>query len=796
MTTAAIAADRLELGVDGMTCSGCVARLERALTTTPGIEDASVNLPLERASVHIDPQAISFEDVFGVVRDTGFEVRTDLVKFKVTGIASNDWSDQIRSNLLSVPGVLEVSVDQSRDQIDVSIVDRVTNASILIASAAIVGYELKEDDSDETPEFEWNKKFAEARRDATYASLLTLPLVLQMIAQFLGWERIHLMPSVEVVLATPVQLWFGWRFYKAAFNALRSGGTNMEVLVALGTTAAYLYSWYLMISLGELAEGELYFEASAVIISLVMWGKYFEARAKKRTSEWLEIMNSLRPRTARVLLNSGDFAERSIKQVDVGDIVRCLPGDHIPADGRIQSGTASIDESLVTGESQPVVLKKGSRVLEGTTNLDGMLDIEVTSRGEDSTLNKIARLVEQAQLGKASIQRAVDRVCGIFVPIVVAIAILTLGVWMILGSGFEIALINAVSVLVIACPCALGLATPTAVMVGTGVAARAGILFRDIEALETGYRINHVVFDKTGTLTEGKPQITSIEVVENPHIQDSDQLLRRVATVQTGSEHPIAGAFLDLAENRDVDLGLLTEFRAHVGEGVEGVVDGATFLAGNKSLMHKFEISLKSQDKESENFVWLANDGELVGVASFEDRLRPQSGEAVTGLKSLGVEVHILSGDSNKATEPLASYLGVDSYWAECTPDSKVDHVKNMKQPGSRIAMVGDGINDAPALAEADLSIAMSTGTEVAMEVAQVTLDHPDPSLVSATLDVSRRTFNKIHQNLFWAFIYNVTMIPLACLGYLNPAIAGAAMAFSSVSVVLNSLLLNRWRRK
>jgi Cu+-exporting ATPase len=723
-------------------------------------------------------------------------LRTELVRFKVLGIESSDWADQVRISLLGTPGVLEVSIDQSLERVDVSIVDRVTSVSTLTASAAASGLELREDTTDESPEFEWNKKFSESRRDATYASLLALPLVLQMIAQFLGWERIHLMPSVEVVLATPVQLWFGWRFYKAAYNALRVGGTNMEVLVALGTTAAYLYSWYLMISLGELAEGELYFEASAVIISLVMWGKYFEARAKKRTSEWLEIMNSLRPRTARVLLNSGDFAERSINQVVVGDIVRCLPGDHIPADGRIHSGTASIDESLVTGESNPVVLKKGSRVLEGTTNLDGMLDIEVTSRGEDSTLNKIGRLVEQAQLGKASIQRAVDRVCAIFVPIVVAIAVLTFGVWMILDSGVEIALINAVSVLVIACPCALGLATPTAVMVGTGAAARAGILFRDIEALETGYRISHVIFDKTGTLTEGKPEITNLELVENPHIYDRDQLLRRVATVQTGSEHPIAGAFLNLAENREVELGELTEFRAHVGQGVEGVVDGTTFLAGNKSLMRKFEIGLSSYDGESDNIVWLANEGELVGVASFEDRLRPQSIEAVSGLKKLGVDVHILSGDSNKATEPLASSLGVDSYRAECTPDSKVDHVKSFKHPGSRIAMVGDGINDAPALAEADLSIAMSTGTEVAMEVAQVTLDHPDPSLVAATLDVSRRTFNKIHQNLFWAFIYNVTMIPLACLGYLNPAIAGAAMAFSSVSVVLNSLLLNRWTRK
>lgn len=755
-----------------------------------------MNLALERASIHIDPQSISCNDVFGVIRDTGFEVRTKLVSFTISGMESLDSGDHIRSSLLNIPGVLDASVDTAQNRVDVSIVDRMTDASELESSAASIGYELRGDNADEVSKSEWNKSFAEARRDATLASLLTLPLVLQMIAQFLGWERVHLMPSVEVVLATPVQLWFGWRFYKAAFNALRTGGTNMEVLVALGTTAAYVYSWYLMISLGEFAEGELYFEASAVIISLVMWGKFFEARAKKRTSEWLEIMSSLRPRTARVLLESGDFAERSINQIDVGDIVRCLPGDHIPADGQIRSGSASVDESLVTGESNPIVLHKGSRVLEGTVNLDGMLDIEVTTRGEDSTLNKIARLVEQAQLGKATIQRSVDKVCGVFVPVIVAIAILTLVAWLFVGSGFEVALINAVSVLVIACPCALGLATPTAVMVGTGVAARAGILFRDIEALETGHRINHVVFDKTGTLTVGKPKITKMEVVDNPSLNEKNQLLQRAASVQSGSEHPIAGAFLELAESQDMELKELTEFRAHVGEGVEGVVDGVSFLIGNRSLMNRFGIPMSSSVKDPKTAVWLANDGVLAGVVSYEDGLRPQSLDAVAKLKELGVSVHILSGDSENATASMASKLGVDSYWSECSPDSKVSHVKNLMQPGLRVAMVGDGVNDAPALAEADLSIAMSTGTEVAMEVAQVTLDHPDPSLVSATVDVSRRTFNKIHQNLFWAFVYNVTMIPLACLGYLNPTIAGAAMAFSSVSVVLNSLLLNRWRRK
>lgn len=796
MKTDSALAERLELGVDGMTCSGCVARLERALTTTPGIKEAAVNLTLERASIQIDPHSISCNDVFGVIRNTGFEVRTELHKFKVSGLATKEWGDHIKNALLDLSGVLDATVVQDEGRVDVAVVERMIETDKLKSVAASHGFELSLDSQSEIPQSEWSTKFADSRRDAIFASLLTLPLVLQMIAQFLGWERIHLMPAVEVVLATPVQLWFGWRFYKAAFNALRSGGTNMEVLVALGTTAAYVYSWYLMVTLGEVAEGELYFEASAVIISLVMWGKYFEARAKKRTSEWLEVMSSLRPKTARVLLESGDFAERSISDVVVGDTLRCLPGDRIPADGRIRSGMANVDESLVTGESNPVVLQQGSRVLEGTVNLDGMLDIEVTSRGEDSTLTKIARLVEQAQLGKAGVQKSVDKVCGVFVPIIVVIAVLTLAIWILIGSGFQIGLINAVSVLVIACPCALGLATPTAVMVGTGVAARAGILFRDIEALETGYKINHVIFDKTGTLTEGKPEITRFDVLNDTLSSDKNQLLRQVATVQTGSEHPVGRAFRDLAQRQGLQLGKLTEFRAHVGEGVEGVVEDVALLVGNRSLMQKFSIPMNNANEESENVIWLAHDGTLAGVASFEDKLRPQSVDAVSRLKSLDVNVHILSGDSERATGPLASGLGVESFWAECSPDSKVGHVKSLKQPGSRVAMVGDGVNDAPALAEADLSIAMSSGTELAMEVAQVTLEHPDPSLVSSALDVSRRTFRKIHQNLFWAFIYNVTMIPLACLGYLNPTIAGAAMAFSSVSVVLNSLLLNRWSRQ
>ncbi|MCY4143970.1 MAG: heavy metal translocating P-type ATPase [Gammaproteobacteria bacterium] len=797
MTTGTASSQRLELDVEGMTCSACATRLERALSKSGGIEAVSVSLPLERASLQFDPGTISFEDVAKVVRRTGFNVGRSKRDYVVSGLNDEHSAARVREVLLNCPGVLDANVALEGGRVNVEYINRVVEDSTLASVVANAGFELRaEVDGNELSEFE--RKVQVERRNALLASLLTLPLVLQMIAQFLGWERVHLMPAAEVALATPVQLWFGLRFYKAAYNALRSGGTNMDVLVALGTTAAYAYSWYLIVALGEAAEGELYFEASAVIISLVLWGKYLEAGAKRRTSAAIRELLALRPTTARVVLDTGELAERPLRQLRVGDIVRCFPGERIPADGRIKQGTASIDESLVTGESKPQIRDQEEHVLEGSFNLDGMVDIVVTQVGEGSTLSKIAKLVEQAQLGKASVQRLVDRVSGIFVPIVVVISLGTFAIWLLIAADFEVALVNAVSVLVIACPCALGLATPTAVMTGTGVAARHGILFRDIEALEIGHRITHVVFDKTGTLTRGKPALTDIAISHKLEDSDRSHFLRLAASVQSASEHPIATAFTSHAKSLDMPLGEVREFRSFVGEGVVGKVDGTTCLVGNQKLLHRFGVTTESIDNDSGawNVVWLACDGQLAASFTFEDDLRESANSAISQLHDARIEVHVLSGDNENVTSRMADRLGIQSYWANSTPDSKAECIRKLKEQGSFVAMVGDGVNDAPALAEANLGIAMGSGTDVAIEVAPVTLMHSDPRLVPAALQASKRTFRKIQQNLFWAFIYNVIMIPLAVLGHLDPTIAGAAMAFSSVSVVCNSLLLKRWSPK
>ena len=795
MDSVADTVERIDLDIDGMTCSGCEARLEKSLNKAPGITSATVSLALERASLQFDPLATTLEDLTQEIAKTGFHVRTTERKFVVEGLSSEESVDQIRSLLLSVPGVLDVDVEKD-SQFRVSYVNNVVEPSILAKHVASSGFALEEEVDDDS---EHSRSSSVERRNIFVASALTLPLVLQMIAQFLGWERIHLMPAAEVVLATPVQLWFGLRFYKGAWAAVRGGGANMDVLVVLGTTAAYVYSWYLMISLGEAAQGELYFEASAVIICLVLWGKYLESGARKRTSAAIHELLELRPTTARVQIEAEEFEELPVSQVKLGSVVRCLPGERIAVDGDVIHGVASVDESLVTGESVPVVRREGDRVLEGSFNLDGVLDIRATHLGEDSTLSKIARLVEQAQIGKANIQRLVDKVSGIFVPIVIAIALGTIGVWFLLGAEPGVAIVNAVAVLVIACPCALGLATPSAVITGMGVAARAGILFRDIEAMEIGYRVDQVVFDKTGTLTEGKPEITDFEVTSSEDPQNSDNLYRLAASVQVPSEHPIAEAFARRADSREISLAPVQDFHSFVAEGVSGIVEGIHCLVGNEKLMERFGLQpeLSSDiDSSGSNCIWFACDGRIAARINFEDKLRDEAPAAVTLLTDARVDVHVLSGDSQQATEGIARQLGVTSYSSRMTPESKAQQIRDLEIPGRSVAMVGDGINDAPALAEAHLGIAMGTGTDVAIEVARITLMHPDPRLVHAALNVSKRTFRKIQQNLFWAFIYNLVMIPLACQGLLSPTIAGAAMAFSSLSVVANSLLLRRWTPK
>lgn len=793
MKSSATASQQLNFGITGMSCGSCVERLESAFRRRSGVLDVVVNLATEKANVHIDPTLLAVSDLTGVVRNAGFDVCVDARSYHVGGMSCTACASRIQEELLKFPGVESAVVNFATENATVRLIPGLIAEPDIVERIRAIGFRLETQLEPEEEADQYQAEVTAQRRSVLLASFFSSLLVIQMLAQFIGWREFHWMPAVEVLFATPVQFWFGRKFYFGAFNALRNRSANMDVLVVLGTTSAYLYSWYLMIQYGEAAQGTMYFESAAVIITLVLWGKYLETRAKRKTFSAIRELLNLRPRVVRVLLDSGETIEKPTELLDLGEVITCIPGERISADGEVIEGEANVDESLITGESNPVHRKVGEEVYEGAVNLDGHLVVRVTKIGHDSTLNRIARLVEQAQLGKTNIQRLVDKVSAFFVPVVILIAFVTIIVWSIVGN-FENALINAVSVLVIACPCALGLATPTAVITGTGTAARAGILFRDIEALEHAHRVQEVVFDKTGTLTHGKPTFIRGQVVLDGKSELYDTYLKTAIALQSLSEHPIAKAFLDHAKGQGIEVIKPTNFRTYVGEGITGVVDGVNCGLGNDRLLRRLDQDFSMSNETLGSAVWLFYGGAVVAEFEFVDMERSTSLEAVARLQRQNVQVHILSGDNKEVTERLARTLGITSYDYRQTPETKVQRVEALQNQNKAVAMVGDGINDAPALAQARLGIAMSTGTDIAMEVAAVTLMRPDPRLVAATLDISKRTFRKIRQNLFWAFIYNVVMIPLAVMGHLDPTIAGAAMALSSVSVVTNSLLLKRWR--
>jgi Cu+-exporting ATPase len=724
-TTIDTAPAELQLAVRGMTCASCVARVEKALKKVPGVEDASVNLATEQATVHgaaLDPNAI-----LEAVAQAGYE------------------AEPVR-----------------RGQ------PRAAQAPSKLPS--------------------WWPVAA--------AAILSLPLVLPMFngAMLPGW--------MQLVLATPVQFWLGARFYRAGWKALRAGAGNMDLLVAIGTSAAYALSVVQLF--GEHA-GErtphLYFESSAVVITLVLLGKWLEGRAKHQTVEAIRALESLRPDRALVR-RGGQDVEIALDALRPGDRMVVRPGERVPADGRVLEGGSHLDESLLTGESLPVARAKGDAVLGGAVNGEGLLLVEATRVGADSMLAQIIRMVEDAQAVKAPIQRLVDRVSSVFVPVVLLISLATLLGWGLATGDWRQALLNAVAVQVIACPCALGLATPTGIMVGTGVAARHGILIKDAQALETAHALRTVVFDKTGTLTEGKPRVVAVE--------GGDAMLRKAWAVQQTSAHPLARAVAEAARERglaplaaaDADA----DAEALPGRGVRARVDGANVYLGNRRLMQEIGAApdawveaARRHEADGRTVSWLAvEDGAAVrveGLLAFGDRLKPTSAAAVAVLRAMGVESVMLTGDNQGAAALAARELGLNSYVAEVLPADKARAVRDLMEGDGkgRVAMVGDGINDAPALAAADVGIAMAGGTDVAMHTAGITLMRGDPLLVADAIAISSATYRKIRQNLGWAFVYNVIGIPVAALGLLNPVLAGAAMALSSVSVVTNALLLRRW---
>ncbi len=795
---------QISFSIEGMTCAGCSSRVEKALNAHDGVTRANVNLAIERADISFDPDKTNPAELAQAVRDTGFDVPTETVSLDVDGMTCAACAGRVEKAIRAIPGVIDARVNAATDRADVDwlggdtsiLTDAVSNsgyAASLRLSAAAQRKQQQQERAD--------RQKAQNRREMMIFAIsvaLTAPLVIQMILRMIGID-ISMPGWLELALATPVQFWIGARFYKGAWSSIKAGSGNMDVLVAMGTSAAYFFSLVMLLRLGEAAVGHLYFEAAAVIITLILLGKILEARAKRGTTSAIMKLMALRPENARVERNGREY-EIPVEDVASGDIVIVRPGERIPVDGKIIDGNSQSDESMITGESLPVDKTVGDMVTGGALNGTGRLKLAATRVGEDSMLAKIITLVENAQSGKAPVQRLVDKVAAIFVPTIIAIAIITFIGWMLYGSSFENALIAAVSVLVIACPCALGLATPTAIVAGTGAAAKAGILFRDVTALEQAHRVDTVIFDKTGTLTEGRPAVTGIKAIG----MDETTMMQLAASLQSASEHPLARAVTDYASQHQLKLSSVSNFAGKTGFGVTGEVDGSKIMIGNDALMKKYKISndakldsLRAEwEEQGKTAVLVAIDNSLTGLIAISDPLRPQTLEAVKTLKNNGINPMMLTGDAERTARNIAKAAGITDFRAETLPQDKAKVIEQLHKKGKVVAMIGDGINDAPALALADVGIAMGTGTDVAIETAGITLMRPDPRLVSCALDASRRTWNKLWQNLFWAFIYNIIGIPLAVMGLLNPAIAGAAMAMSSVSVVTNSLLLRGWRPK
>lgn len=789
------------LQIGGMTCSSCAGRIEKALGKLPGVS-SEVNLALNSAHVTFDRDQTSVSKLADTIRSAGYSVADESRSFDIDGMTCANCALRVEKALSKLPGVTEASVNFALERADIHTLPGQVGDADVIAAVEKAGYHAvsRGKSGQENGQDPADQRNSDKSLWWLAASIvLTAPLVAQMIWMYLGGD-FHLSPWVELALATPVQFLIGWRFYRGAWMALRNASANMDVLVALGTSAAYFLSLYNMIVADHDGQTHLYFEASAAIITLILAGKIMEERAKRGASAAIRELMALRPRRARKLDETKGEIEIDIAQLVIGDTVRVLPGERVPVDGKVSAGESELDESLITGETRPIARVAGDMVVGGAVNGTGRLDVEVTAIGEDTTLSRIIRLVEHAQTGKAPVQKLVDKVSGIFVPVVVLIALVTFGGWLLFGATMEASIVAAVSVLVIACPCALGLATPTALVAGTGAAAKSGILIRNFDALEQAHNVDTVIFDKTGTLTEGKPTVRYIKPAEGT---DEAELLRMVAAVQAASEHPLARAIVNAARKQEIKIPDITDFSSKTGAGVQAKVEDHNVVIGNEAMLADLGIGLPDGDLGSQiadyegrgqTVILVAIDGRFAGFITLEDRIRASAKQAIADLKARGINSIMLSGDGEDVASYVAEQLGLEEGRGRIRPQDKAREVEKLRKAGRHVAMVGDGINDAPALAAADVGIAMGGGTDVAMETAGITLMRSDPALVEGAIDVSIATRRKIAQNLFWAFGYNVIGVPLAAFGILSPAIAGAAMALSSVSVVSNSLLLRGWK--
>lgn len=784
-------------GITGMTCTACANRIEKNLNKLPDVV-ATVNPTTEKATVDYDPNSTSLETITETVQNTGYGVITETTELDVLGMTCAACSTRVEKILNRTDGVSQVNVNLTTEQANIAYNPEVTTPEALIARIQNIGYDaqLKATAGDKVSQK--SKELKRKRLKLIISAILSLPLLLTMFVHLfnLPMPAILMNPHFQLTLATIVQFGIGWQFYIGAYKSLRSGSANMDVLVALGTSAAYFYSLFETIKwiVQPQITPHLYFETSAVLITLILLGKYLEARAKSQTTNALSTLLNLQAKEARVIRN-GTTQMIPLKEVVVGDHLIVKPGEKIPVDGLVIKGTTSIDTSMITGESMPVTKFENDEVIGSTMNKNGVITMEATKVGKDTALSSIVQVVEQAQGSKAPIQRLADTISGYFVPIVVAIAILTFIVWITLVQVGQIehALVASIAVLVIACPCALGLATPTSIMVGTGKAAEHGILFKGGSYIEHTHNINTIVLDKTGTITKGTPEVTDFT--------GSNTTLQLLASAEQGSEHPLAEAIVTYAQQHEITLSQPETFEALPGKGIVATVDNHTILIGNRQLMDQYDVDISMANNTMQNYedagkttMLIAINKEYSGLIAVADTVKATAQQAIELLHQQNIEVVMLTGDNQRTAHAIAQQVGIDTVIADVVPEEKAAVIESLQQQNKKVAMVGDGINDAPALVTADIGIAIGTGTEVAIEAADITILGGDLLLLPKALYTSKATIRNIRQNLFWAFGYNVAGIPIAALGLLAPWVAGAAMALSSVSVVTNALRLKRMK--
>ncbi|ALM58035.1 heavy metal translocating P-type ATPase [Staphylococcus equorum] len=785
------------LGITGMTCAACANRIEKNLNKINDV-DATVNVTTEKATVAYNPESTTIDDLTHSIEKTGYGVLTEKAELDVIGMTCAACSNRIEKVLNRDAGVEHANVNLTTENATIAYNPEMTSIDDLIKKIQKIGYDAKPKQAATEKSSQKEQELKHKRTKLIISAILAAPLLLTMFVHLFGMQIPHIFmnPWFQFALATPVQFIIGWQFYVGAYKNLRNGSANMDVLVALGTSAAYFYSLYEMIKWLNLTNytPHLYFETSAVLITLILFGKYLETRAKTQTTNALSELLNLQAKEARVLRNQEELMI-PLNEVVQGDHLIIKPGEKIPVDGKVIKGTTSIDESMLTGESIPIEKVQNDNVIGSTMNKNGSITVEATKVGKDTALASIIKVVEEAQGSKAPIQRLADIISGYFVPIVVGIALLTFIVWITLvqTGQFEPALVAAIAVLVIACPCALGLATPTSIMVGTGKAAENGILFKGGEHIERTHQVNTVVLDKTGTITNGKPVVTDFD--------GDDKVLQLLASAEKGSEHPLAESIVNYAKKNHIPFLEVAHFEAIPGHGIKATIDGKSLCVGNRKFMIEENIAINSAETQLSRFeqdgktaMMIAIDSELKGTIAVADTVKASTSEAIQQLHDLDIEVVMLTGDNERTAQAIAKQVGIDTVIAEVLPEEKASKIVELQDQGKTVAMVGDGVNDAPALVQADIGIAIGSGTEVAIEAADVTILGGDLLLIPKAMKASKSTIRNIRQNLFWAFGYNVAGIPIAALGLLAPWVAGAAMALSSVSVVTNALRLKRMK--